>query len=47
MALVSLSSTEEAVSCLVGMHNYAFPEGGYLRVSFSRRQDIVGHNNPQ
>lgn len=41
MALVKLADQTEAIACLVAMHNYSFPEGGYLRVSFSRHAELT------
>ena len=36
MALLQLPTVDEAVQCLIKMHNYQLSESNHLRVSFSR-----------
>jgi len=36
MALIQMTSTEEAVASLIAMHNYKISESNHLRVSFSK-----------
>merc|ERR1712136_252629 len=36
MALIQLPSVEEAITCLIMMHNYKLTDSHHLRVSFSR-----------
>jgi len=38
MALMQLSSTEEAILCLIKLHNYKLNESSHLRVSFAKNE---------
>lgn len=36
MALIQMSTIEEAIQCLIDLHNYNMGDNHHLRVSFSK-----------